>query len=146
AFPLALHPRTKPRSARDPMSADHGPSSVLVRLGGGKGRLLLGRRLLLVGLAPLVVRHAVDDLAGLGVAERDAFFLGRGAVPFRQAVATEAGKVHQVDVLHIGTLAQVRDEGAKRRGLELGAGLVVHLAPPNAALYVAPPRAILNGL
>src|SRR5215208_662568 len=58
----------------------------VLRLGGGEGGLLLGRRLLLVLLAPLVVRHAVDDLARLRVGQRDALLLGGGAVPFRQAV------------------------------------------------------------
>src|SRR5580704_220697 len=100
-------------------------ASVLVLLG-GEGGLLLGGRLLLVLLAPLVVGHAVDDLARLRVAELDALFLGRRAVPFRQAVAAEPGQVHQVDILHVGTLAQMRDEGAEGRGFEFGAGLVVH--------------------
>src|SRR5215471_18926174 len=99
----------------------------MLRLRRGERRLLLGRRFLLVFLAPLVIRHAVDDLARLGIAERDALLLGRGAVPFRQAVAAEAGEVHQIDVLHIGALAQMRDEGAERRRFEFGAGLVVHL-------------------
>src|SRR5260370_34629082 len=99
----------------------------VLRLGRGEGGLLLGARLLLVLLAPLVIGHAVDDLARLGVAERDAAFLGRGAVPFRQAVAAETGRVHQIDVLHVGALAQMRDQRAVRRGFELGAGLVVHL-------------------
>ena len=78
-------------------------------------------------LAPFVIGHAVDDLARLGIAERDTLLLGGGAVPFRQAIAAEAGEVHQVDVLHIGALAQMRQQRAERRGFELGAGLVVHL-------------------
>src|SRR5690242_6668537 len=104
-------------------------ASVL-RLRGGEGGLLLRRRLLLVLLAPLVIRHAVDDLARLGVAQRDALFTGRLAIPPRQAVAAEAGEVHQVDVLHVGALAQMRDQRAERRRLEFGPGLVVHLCPP----------------
>src|SRR5437870_2182683 len=70
--------------------------ACVLRLRGGEGRLLLGRCFLLVLLAPLVVGHAIDDLARLGVAERDALFVGRGAVPFREAVAAEAGEVHQI--------------------------------------------------
>src|SRR5665213_531447 len=100
--------------------------SMLVLLGGEAG-LLIGARLPLVLAAPFVVRHAVDDLARLRVAELDALFPGGGAVPFRQAIAAEPGEVHQVDVLHVGTLAQVLDEGAERRGFEFGAGLVVDL-------------------
>src|SRR5262249_23409812 len=45
--------------------------------------------------------------------------------PVRQAIAAEAGKIHQVDVLHVGALAQMLDEAPERGGLELGAGLVV---------------------
>src|SRR5580700_4274210 len=108
------------------------PNSML-GLGGGESRLLLGARLLLVLLAPFVIGHAIDDLARLRVAQRDTLFLGRGAIPFRQAVAAEAGEVHQIDVLHIGALAQMLDQGAEGRGFELGAGLVIHshlLFPP----------------
>src|SRR5262249_15179214 len=79
----------------------------VLRLRRGEGRLLLRRRLLLVLLAPLVVWHPVDDLAGVGIGHRDALLLGGGAVPFRQAVAAEAGQVHQIDVLHVGALAQM---------------------------------------
>src|SRR5579864_1597450 len=100
-------------------------NSVL-RLRGREGGLLLGRRLLLVLRAPFVVGHAIDDLARLRVGQRDALLLGRLAVPTRKAVAAEAGEVHQVDVLHIGALAQMCDERAERRGFEFGAGLVVH--------------------
>src|SRR5438132_13196906 len=84
-------------------------NACVLWLRGGEGRLLLGGCFLLVLLAPFVIRHAVDDLARLGVAERDALLVGRGAVPFRQAVAAEAGEVHQVDVLYVGALAQLRD-------------------------------------
>src|SRR6266852_8783255 len=104
--------------------------ACVLGLRSGEGGLLLGARFLLVLLAPLVIGHAVDDLARLGVAERNALLLGRGAVPFRQAVAAEAGEVHQIDVLHVGALAQMRDQRAERRGLKLGAGLVIHLHLP----------------
>src|SRR6266478_3061034 len=113
----------------------------VLRLRRGEGRLLFGGRFLLVLFAPLVVRHAVDDLTRLGVAERDALFLRRGAIPFRQAVAAEAGEVHQINVLHVGALAQMRDQRAVGRGFELGAGLVVHLHLLMLPPYVAPPGA-----
>src|SRR5258708_35200047 len=61
--------------------------ACVLRLGSGEGRLLLGAGFLLVMLAPFVIGHAVDDLARLGVAQRDALLLGRGPVPFREAVA-----------------------------------------------------------
>src|SRR5438045_3373795 len=118
----------------------------MLRLRRGESGLLLGARFLLVLLAPFVIGHAVDDLARFGIAERDALLLGRGAVPFRQAVAAEAGEVHQIDVLHIGAFAQMRDQRAERRRFELGAGLVFHLPTSSCVLYVAPPAAILNAL
>src|SRR4029453_2273500 len=91
--------------------------------------LLLAARFLLVLRLPLLVRHAIDDLARLRVGERHALLLGGGAVPFRQAVAAEAGEIHQVDVLHVGAFAQVLDQAPERGGLQLGAGLVVHCLP-----------------
>src|SRR5207302_2999587 len=112
----------------------------------GEGGLLLGARLFLVLLAPFVVGHAVDDLARLGIGQCQAALLGGGAVPFREAVAAEAGEVHQIDVLHIGALAQMLDQRAERRRFELGAGLVFHLPTSSCVLYVAPPAAILNAL
>src|SRR5712671_3016187 len=99
----------------------------MLRLRRGEGGLLIRRRFLLVLLAPFVIRHAIDDLTRLGIAERDTLLLGGGAVPFRQAIAAEAGEAHQVDVLHIGALAQMREQRAEGRGLEFGAGLVIHL-------------------
>src|SRR5204862_1330975 len=120
--------------------------ALVFRLRRGEGGLLLGARLLLVLLAPFVIGHAVDDLARLGIAERDALLLGRGAVPFRQAVAAEAGEVHQIDILYIGAFAQMRDQRAERGRFELGAGLVFHLPTSSCVLDVAPPAAILNAL
>src|SRR5579872_6974039 len=121
--------------------------SVLVL--GREGRLLIRARLLLVLLAPFVVGHAVDDLARLRIGERDALFFGRLAIPARQTVAAEAGEVHQVDVLHVGALAQMRDQGAERRRFELGAGLVVDRFVHRDLLrldpYVASREARLNG-
>src|SRR5262244_3634099 len=99
-------------------------TSVLVRR--REGFLLLGRSLLLVLRLPLVIGHAVDDLAGLGVAERDAALLGGRPVPFGQAIAAEAGEVHQVDVLYIRALAQMRDQLPEGGGLQFDARLVVH--------------------
>src|SRR5207245_174793 len=107
------------------------PPSVLVL---GQGRLLRGRGLLLVARLPFVVRHAVDALAGLRVGDLYAALLGRLAVPAAEAVPAEAGEVHQVDVLDIGPLAQVLDQRAEGRGLELGAGLLVALGRHRALL------------
>src|ERR1700730_14091081 len=86
-------------------------------------RLLL---VLLVLRLPFVVGHAIDDLARLGIGQREAALLGRLAIPPRQAIAAEAGEAHQIEVLHIGALAQMLHQAAKRRRFELGRGLVVH--------------------
>jgi hypothetical protein len=68
---------------------------------------------------PLGIGHAVDDLARLVLVERDARLVGRVAIPVGQAVAAEAGEVHQVDVLHVGALAQMLDERAEGGRLEV---------------------------
>src|SRR6516225_1373595 len=95
-------------------------------LGGGEGGLLLGARLFLIFRPPFVIGHAINDLARLRVRERDAALLSLLAIPPRQAIAAKAREVHQVDVLNIGPLAQMRDEPPECRSLELGAGVVVH--------------------
>src|SRR5262249_40667017 len=78
-----------------------------MRLLGGKGSFLLGAGFPLIFPAPFVVGHSVDDLARFRIGEREIAFVGRGPVPFRQAVAAEAGEVHQIDVLHVIALAQM---------------------------------------
>src|ERR1044072_2917235 len=97
---------------------------MLVRL--VEGLLLVARSFLLVLGLPLVVGHAVDDLARLGIGDLDALLARLLAVPARQAVAAEAGEAHQVDVLNVGALLQMRDQAAEGGGFEFGAGLVVH--------------------
>src|SRR5262245_23069695 len=87
--------------------------------------LVAGRFLLVLGL-PFVVRHAVDDLARLGIGDLDALLARFLAIPARQAVAAETGEIHQVDVLDVGALLQMRDQAAESGGFEFGAGLVVH--------------------
>src|ERR1044071_4700703 len=99
--------------------------SVLVA-GLVEGLLLIARGFFLVLGLPLVVRHAVDDLARLGIGNLDALLARLLAIPARQAVAAEAGQIHQVDVLDVGALLQVRDQAAESGGFEFGAGLVVH--------------------
>src|SRR6516162_10402457 len=87
------------------------------------GLLVLGGLLLMLGL-PLIVRHAVNPLAALVLGHRYTACIGGVLHPVRQAIAAEAGEIHQVDVLHVGVLAQMLDQAAERGGLELGAGLV----------------------
>src|SRR6476661_7165080 len=66
--------------------------ALMLRGGLLEGRLLLGRGLFLVLLAPFVVGHAVDDLAAFVLAHGDALFVGGVLHPVRQAVAAEAGE------------------------------------------------------
>src|ERR1041385_1889627 len=103
--------------------------SVLVA-GLVEGLLLIARGFFLVLGLPLVVRHAVDDLARLGIGNLDALLARLLAIPARQAVAAEAGQVHQVDVLHVGALLKMGDQTAEAGGLEFGLGLVVHGISP----------------
>src|SRR5439155_3436470 len=119
----------RPQPARRPSGR---ASAVLV--GGGELVELLARRLGLVARFPALIRHAVDDLARLLVGEVEPALLGGGAIPFRQAVAAEACKVHQVDVLHVGALAEMLHQAAKGRRLQLDAGLVVHGALLRGAI------------
>src|SRR5215470_17416828 len=105
--------------ARGPRSLDAPLASpVLVRL--VEGLLLVARGFLLVLGLPFVVRHAVNDLARLGVGDLDALLARLLAVPARQAVAAEAGQIHQVDVLNVGALLQVRDQAPEGGGFEFG--------------------------
>src|SRR5882724_8682821 len=105
---------------------DNGNDSPVLVLGLVERLLLVARRFLLVLGLPLVVRHAVDDLTGLGIGDLDAARAGLLAIPARQAVATEARQIHQVKVLHVGALLQMRNQAAESGGFEFGAGLVVH--------------------
>src|SRR5262245_1351172 len=100
-----------------------------------EGLLLIARGFFLVLGLPLVIRHAVNDLARLGIWHLDALLAGLFAIPARQAVAAEAGQIHQVDVLNIGALPQVLHQAAERGGLEFGAGLVVHGNSPWTEIW-----------
>src|SRR5690349_14949298 len=110
------------------------------------GLVLVARSFLLVLGLPLVVGHPIDDLARGRIGDLDALLARLLAVPARQAVAAEAGEIHQIDVLHVRALLQVRDQAAEGGGLEFGLGLVVHgfllrakiWAQRNAAATAAP--------
>jgi hypothetical protein len=52
-------------------------------------------------------------------------FGGRG-VPFRQAVATKAREVHEVDILHITALLQMGYQRSKCRCFGLGLLIFCH--------------------
>ena len=87
--------------------------------------ILLRRRLRLVTRLPLRLRHAVDRLPALVPGHRHAALVGGFLHPVRQAIAAEAGEIHQVDVLHVGAAAQMLDQAAVDRGFEFRGGLLV---------------------
>src|SRR6185295_2475282 len=112
------------RGGGHPRSTQAPPKSVFVAcLVELRLLVLAGRRLIL--RLPFLVRHAVDRLAARLLGHRHALGVGGVLHPVGQAVAAEAGEIHQVDVLHFRMGAQVLEQAAERRGLELGAGLVV---------------------
>jgi hypothetical protein len=82
--------------------------------------------LFLVTRFPLFVGHAVDDLSRLRIGQLEAPLLGRLAIPARETVAAEPGQLHQVDVLYIGSFAQMLDQPPKRCGFKFGAGALIH--------------------
>src|SRR6266702_6309634 len=75
---------------------------------------------------PGFIGHAVDRLAALVLAHREALGVGLFLHPVRQAVAAEAGQIHQIDVLHVGALTQMLDQAPEYGGLELRSGFVVN--------------------
>src|SRR5918997_662574 len=83
------------------------------------------RGLALMALLPLLVGHAVHMSSALLLRERDPPLVGRILQPVGEAVAAEARKVHEVDVLNVRAFAQMRDQPAEGGGLQLRAGPVV---------------------
>src|SRR5262245_29454017 len=127
-------PHTVPRPWRHGVRPAGSDPSSMLRLGLLERRDGLGARLLLVPRLPFLVGHAVDDLARGVLRELHASLGGRLLVPIGEAVAAEAGEVHEVDVLHIGALAEVLDEPPEGGGFELRRQVLVelgHLPSPS---------------
>src|SRR5436190_2103657 len=101
--------------------------SPSMRLGLCEGGLLCGARVGLVLGLPVLVGHAVDDLAGALLGELQAPGVGRLLVPVGEAVAAEAGQIHHVDVLRVAAPAQMLHQLAEGCRLELGHELIVDL-------------------
>src|SRR5919107_3823896 len=80
------------------------------------------RGLALMALLPLLVGHAVDMSSALLLRECDPALVGGILQPVGEAVAAEARKVHEVDVLNVRALAQMLEEPAEGGGLQLGPG------------------------
>jgi hypothetical protein len=75
-------------------------------------RELFGGRLALVPRLPFGGGHAVDQLARAGLVARKASLTD----PVGEAVAAEPRNAHQVNVLRVGTMAQVANQTTKRGG------------------------------
>src|SRR6478672_9316086 len=88
------------------------------------GLLLLRSLFMVLGL-PLLVRHAVDQLAALIIRHWDMPFVSCVLHPIREAIAAEADEINQVDILHSGTRAQMSKEASELCSLELGPGLFI---------------------
>src|SRR5688500_18424307 len=82
-------------------------------------------RLVLMLRLPLLVGHAVDVCAAVVLGERDGALVRGVLQPVGQAVAAEAGQIHEIDVLHVRARAEVLDKPAESRCLELGLDLWV---------------------
>src|SRR5262245_63674919 len=76
---------------------------------------------------PLLIGHAVNMPARRIAVESNAGTGSRLLHPVGQAIATEAGEVHQIDVLNVAALAQMLDQPPKRRGLQFRPCPVVEL-------------------
>src|SRR5262245_41825618 len=100
---------------------------MVVRLGLVEGGFLRGACLRLVPGLPVLEGHAVDHLAGPLLAELEATGAGRLLVPVGEAVAAEAGQVHQVDGLHVAARARVLPQLSGSCRLPLGHQLIVDL-------------------
>ena len=70
---------------------------------------LFRRRIALVALFPFGKGHAVDDFARLLLAE----IAVRFGDPVGKAVAAEARRPHQINVLNVGPVLQMRDQAAE---------------------------------
>jgi hypothetical protein len=88
-------------------------------------RELLGAGLALKSRLPGLIGHAVDGLAAFVLAYLGAPRVGLLLEPVGQAVAAEARKIHEIDVLDIGAGAQMFDQAPENGGFEFRSGFVV---------------------
>src|SRR5262249_21880391 len=100
--------------------------------------------LCLVVVGPLGIRHPVDGVGAFVLGDADALRVGRFFHPVREAIAAEAGKIHHVDILHVGARTKVLDQAAVNSSLKLGPGLFVHLTS-SANRNIDMPDAALKG-
>ncbi len=81
---------------------------------------LFRRRLALMALFPLRKGHAVDDFARLILAQIAVGFRD----PIGEAIAAKARYSHQIDVLDVGPVLQMRNQAAEGG---CGNGIVEHI-------------------
>src|SRR5258708_35627663 len=89
-------------------------------------RELFGAGFTLMGRLPGLIGHAVDGLAAFVLAHVSALGVGLLLEPVGQAVAAEAREIHQIDVLDIGTGAQMFDQAPEDGGFKFRSGFVVN--------------------
>jgi hypothetical protein len=97
----------------------------VLALRGFKSRKLLGRRLFLILGFPVRERLAIDSFARGSFADVDSARLRRFAIPVGETVSAEARGDHQIDVLHVGTPAEMVEKTAECGRFELEL-LLVH--------------------
>jgi hypothetical protein len=110
--------------SRDPLARKDGKTSMPA-LGFFHRRELLGTGLALKSRLPGLIGHAVDCLAAFVLAHLGAPRVGLLLEPVGQAVAAEACKIHEIDILDIGAGAQMLDQAPENGGFEFRSGFVV---------------------
>src|SRR5262245_61036229 len=113
---------------------------LLVLVSWFESRFLRRACFALIFRLPLGIGHAIDMGARVLAGDSEALGPGGLLIPVGQAIAAEAGQIHQVDVLDIGASAQMLHKTAEHRGFKLGLGLLVdHHEPPfiNASRFGA---------
>src|SRR3954470_24899879 len=96
-------------------------------IGLGKRGLLLRTRIFLVFRLPLFIWHAIDKLASVLIGKADTLRFRLLAIPAAQAVPAESREIHHVDVLHVGTLAQMLHQATECGSFQLGASRFIEL-------------------
>src|SRR5690606_28173273 len=72
-------------------------------------------------LLPFRIRHSVNHLPSGFIVELQLSLGGGSGIPFGQAVATKARKIHQIDILNILAAVQMGQQTPKYSGFNIGA-------------------------
>src|SRR5581483_11716106 len=87
---------------------------------------LFGAGVALIFRFPGLVGHAVDGFAALVLGQRHALLVGGVLQPVGEAVAAEASEIHQIDVLDVGSFAQMPEKAAVGGRFEFRSGLLIN--------------------